>query len=287
MVASSGWGQASLSVALLAAYAVPYTLRARTLRRRGRPVPGWRQACFWAAVVVLIIAVNPVMGDAADRRLSMHMLEHVLIGDVAPLLVVLGLTGPLLAPLLRIPVVARLRSLNHPVAAVCIWLATLYVWHLRVAYEAAVRNDVVHVLEHASFFAAGLNLWLALLGPLPKPAWFGTGARLAYVIAVSVTGSALAYVFIWADTPLFPIYGTAGQGAAGGVMLLIHGILIIGLLGWLLWRAIQDAGRRQELAERAAAAGVTLAPQRIARAVAADGGRALAERVESGERFVD
>jgi putative membrane protein len=276
----SGWGQAGLSAALLAVYAVPYVRRARTLRQRGRPVPGWRLACFGAALLALLVAVSPVVERAADETLSVHMVEHVLIGDLAPLLLVLGLTGPLLAPLLRVPAVARLRAVSHPVVAFSLWAASLYLWHLRVAYEAAVRHELIHVLEHACFFVFGANLWLALLGPLPKPAWFGTGARLAYVVAVNLVGAGLAYAFAWADTALYPIYGADGQGAAGGVMLVEQSVVIVGLLGWLLYRALQDAERRQLLAERAVAAGVTLDRRRIARAVAADGGAELANRLE-------
>ncbi len=59
--------QVGLPVALLAAYGVPYALRARTLRRRGRPVPAWRIACFGGALVMLIAAVSPPVDAAADR----------------------------------------------------------------------------------------------------------------------------------------------------------------------------------------------------------------------------
>src|SRR3954470_8338515 len=93
---------------LLAAYAVPYGMRARTLRRRGRPVPAWRLACFTAGLVVLAGSVSPPVGEAADSRLAAHMAEHLALGDLAPLLLVLGLTGPLLAPALRLPAVRHL-----------------------------------------------------------------------------------------------------------------------------------------------------------------------------------
>ncbi len=248
----------------------------------GAPCRLWRLACFGLALVLLVLAVSPPVDRAADERLSAHMVEHVLIGDLAPLLVVLGVTGPLLAPLLRLPAAGRLRRLNHPVAALALWAASLYLWHLRAAYEAAVRDDVIHVLEHACFFAFGVNLWLALLGPLPKPAWFGTGARLGYVVAVNLVGAGLAYTLAWADRPLYPIYGMREQGAAGGVMLLEQSVVIVGLLGWLLWRALRDAERRQVLAERAAAAGIAVDRRRIARAVAADGGEELEGRLMSG-----
>jgi len=289
VLASSGWGQAGMSMALLAAYAAPYVVRARTLARAGRPVARWRRACFGAGLVLLALAVSPPVDVAANERLTAHMVEHLLIGDVAPLLVVLGLTGPLLAPLLRVPAVARARALSHPVVAVGLWAASLYLWHLRPAYEAAVAHDLVHVQEHACFFAFGANLWLALLGPLPRPDWFGNGARLAYVLAVWIAGSLLAYAFIWASHPFYPHYAAtaaaagrsavADQSAAGAVMLVEQSIVIVGLFGWLLARALRDAGQRQELAELAAAHGVAVDERRIARAVAADRGDALARRL--------
>jgi putative membrane protein len=289
VLATGGWTQAGVSLALVGAYATPYVVRVRTLRRRGQPVPGWRIGCFAAGLVLLAAAVSPAVDAAADERLSAHMLEHLAIGDLAPLALVLGLTRPLIAPLLRVPGVWRLRALAHPVAALALWAGSLYVWHLRFAYEAAVDHDLVHMLEHASFFAAATNLWFALLGPLPKPAWFGNGPRLAYVLAVWIGGSMLAYGFIWSGTAFYPHYvqtaasagrsATADQSGAGAAMLVEQSVVIVTLLGWLLARTLRDAGRREELAELAAAQGVALDDRRIARAVAAEQHDALARRL--------
>jgi putative membrane protein len=292
VLATVGWAQAGVSLALVGVYAVPYAVRARTLRARGRGVPAWRLACFGGGLLLLAAAVSPPVDVAADDRLSMHMLEHLVLGDVAPLLLALGLTGPLIAPLLRAPGIWRARWVAHPVVAVALWAGALYAWHLRFAYEAAVQHDLVHVLQHACFFAAGLNLWFALLGPLPKPVWFGNGARLAYVLAVWAAGMMLAYGFVWSSHAFYPHYlhtagyagrsATADQSAAGAVMLVEQSVVIVALLGWLLARALRDAGQRQELAELAADRGVPLDSRRIARAVAADQHEALARRMRSG-----
>jgi putative membrane protein len=280
MLASGGWSLAGLSTVVVALYAVPYLLRARTLARRGRPVAPWRLACFCAGLAVLAAAISPPVDVAADRRLAAHMAEHLAIGDLAPLLLVLGLTGPMLAPLLRSPGVWRLRWLAHPVVAVGLWAANLYLWHLRPAYEGAVEHDLVHVLQHACFFAFGANLWLALLGPLPKPAWFGGGARLAYVLAVRLSATTLAYAFVWAGRPFYPHYpDLSDQSAAGAVMLIEESVVMVGLFAWLLARALRDAGRREELAELAVACGVAVDERRIARAVAAGEDGALARRL--------
>jgi len=268
---------------LLAAYAVPYVLRARTLRRRGRPVPAWRLACFGGAVALLVVATSPPVGRLADRRLSAHMVEHLLIGDLAPLLAVLGCSGPLLAPLLRTPLAERLRGLAHPAVAFSLWAADLYLWHLPFAYEAAVRHDTVHVVQHACFFAFGFNLWLPLFGPLPKPAWFGNGARLGYVVAVRAGGFALGNALTWAHVTFYAHYRSpADQSAAGAVMMLEQMMVMLGLFAWLLAQVIREAGERQELAELAGAHGVELDERRIARAVTAGRGAALKERLEHG-----
>ncbi len=292
MLAVGGWSLAGLSSAVLALYAVPYLLRARTLARRGRPVASWRLVCFGAGLALLAMAVSPVVDEAADRRLSAHMAEHLAIGDVAPLLLVLGLTGPLLAPLLRAPGVWRVRGLAHPVVAVGLWAADLYLWHLRPAYEAAVDHELLHVLQHLCFFVFGVNLWLALLGPLPKPAWFGNGARLGYVLAVRLSSTMLAYAFVWAGSPFYPHYAetaaragrdpVADQSAAGAVMLVEESLVIVGLFAWLLARTLRDAGRRQDLADLATVHGVVLDERRIARAVSAGEGDALARRLREG-----
>src|SRR5581483_5935590 len=88
------------AVVVAVVYGVPYWLRTRTLARAGRAVPAWRRLCFAAGVLVLVAAVAPPIGTVADRRLWVHMSEHLMIGDIASLLVVLGLTGSVIAPVL-------------------------------------------------------------------------------------------------------------------------------------------------------------------------------------------
>src|SRR5437588_4958368 len=115
---------------LILLYWLPYHARVRTLARDGRAVPGWRQVCYAAGLIVLAIALSPPVDKLADQLLVAHMVEHLLIGDFAALLITLGCTGPLLAPLLRNPVIARLRVLAHPAVAVVVWMVNFYVWHL-------------------------------------------------------------------------------------------------------------------------------------------------------------
>src|SRR5829696_765576 len=148
----------------IAALGVAYWSRARTLRRRGTPVPAWRQASFAFSLVLLGVADQM---PYEDEYFFVHMLQHVVIGDLAALAFVLGLSGPLLRPLLAIGPISRLRVLAHPLVALPLWTLNLYVWHLPRLYEAAIDHGAVHALEHIFFFTTGVLMWAAVVQPRP------------------------------------------------------------------------------------------------------------------------
>jgi putative membrane protein len=269
-----------VGVLVFAAYAIPYAIRARTLARRGRPVPAWRIWCFGGGLAVLAAAVSPPVLDLAGSRFVAHMAEHLLIADVAALLLVLGLTGPLLAPLLRVRAIERLRVLSHPVAALSLWAANLYLWHLAWAYEGALRYELVHVGQHLLFLLLGINLWMPLFGPFPKPAWFGNAAQLLYIVVVRLTGAVLANVFVWSGTVFYGWYGDLeDQSAAGAVMMVEESVVTVALFGWLFLKWMREGDERQEILELANARGIELDERRVARAVAAGRGDDLRQRL--------
>ena len=168
---------AAIQIGPLVLMGLLYARRAHTLASTRNPVPGWRQACFYAGFVVIAVALTS-LGGKSEELLYVHMIEHLLLGDIAALLIVLGLTGPLIAPILKIPLFDRLRVLAHPVVAFPLWAVDLYVWHLPVFYQAALRHSSIHALQHAMFLGMGINMWMCLFGPLPMPQWFGNLGRL-------------------------------------------------------------------------------------------------------------
>jgi putative membrane protein len=267
---------------------IPYHLRSRTLAAHGRPVPRWRYGCYVAGLLVLEIAVSPPVDTLSDQLLMVHMAEHLLIGDIAALLLVLGMTGPMIAPLLRNRIIARLRVLTHPVVAIVVWAGNFYLWHLPYLYQAALRHDALHALEHATFLAFGIAVYMALLGPLPKPAWFTNAARLVYIVAVRLAGTVLANVLVFGGV-FYPIYHSgdalwhigsgADQVAAGGLMMVEESFLTIGLFCWLFLRVARENEERQALLDFAIAHGLELDGRRAARAVAAGRSAELWDRL--------
>lgn len=275
-------------------YVALFGRRAQTLVHERRPIERWRVVSFVGGVVLMAAVQLPPFDDWADQVLITHMVQHIVIGDLASLLIVLGLTGPVLQPLLRIRATRPVRVLAHPVVALVLWTADLYVWHVPFFYQLAVRHDLVHALEHMCFLWFGVLMWLALVGPLPKPAWFGNWGRLLYVVGVRLVGAVLANVLIWTQTVLYPVYNAgdrarglnplSDQNIAGAVMMIEESILTILLLGWLFYRfALQDE-QRQALLDLADQRGIELSDERAARAAAAGASDRLRERLMEDNR---
>jgi len=270
---------------------VLYALRAHHLETTPRAVPRWRQACFYSGLTLAVVTLASPLGHISDELFFAHMVEHLILGDVCALLLVLGLTGPLLAPVLRIHFFDRMRVLTHPLVALPLWAINLYAWHLTALHEAAVHHAGVHALQHLLFITLGANMWMCLFGPLPKPAWFGNLAQLGYIISVRLIGAILGNIFVFGGAAFYDVYAkgeahwnispTADQNVAGAIMMVEGSILTILLFAWLFNKSARESDERQELLELAQARGYELTEQRAARAVAAGRGADLRARIEA------
>ena len=235
------WTFDPLQLAPVVLAAFGYALRARTLRRRGTPLPRWRIGVFSLGIALLVLAFASPVAAIGERELfSFHMLQHVVIGDLAPLCLLAGLSGPMLRPLLALRPVERLRVLANPAVALPIWALNLYLWHVPFLYEAAVNHSVVHALEHICFFSAGVVVWLPVLETLPAPEWFGTGPKLAYIAVVRLVETVLGNVFVWSGAVFYGVYARGDelwgisplqdQGLAGAVMMIEGSLITIAAL---------------------------------------------------------
>jgi cytochrome c oxidase assembly factor CtaG len=270
--ASTTWSFEPLQLVPLALGAVLYWKRARTLARRGTPVAEWRYFLFSLGVALVVVAlVSPIATLGEEESFAFHMVQHLLLGDLAPLCIVAGLTGPLLRPLLSVRAIRALRFLAHPLVALPLWTSNLFLWHIPYFWEAALRHDSVHALEHVCFFTAGAIMWAAVVELLPGPEWFGTGAKMGYVLVVRLVSTVLGNVLVWAGTPFYTLYeeahrpwglsAEADQGIAGAVMMIEGSLVTIAALAWLFLRLAEEGELRQRLLERG------LDPRAVQRAV--------------------
>jgi cytochrome c oxidase assembly factor CtaG len=267
----SPWSLEPLQVAPTVIVSFLYLRRTRTLAVSGRQVPFGRRLAFWTGIGLVVLALNsPIDALGEEHFFFLHMTQHVLLGDLAPLCFVYGLTGPVLRPVLAIRVVDRLRFLTHPLVALPVWAVDLYLWHIPFFYDAALHHDSIHAFEHFCFFTGGSLMWAPVLETLPAPAWFGTGMKLGYIAAVRLIETILANVFIWSSHSFYGVYRHAAEWGItpvhdqnlGGIVMMGEGSLVtIVALAWLFLRLAAESETRQRLIEQG------LDPRQVQRAV--------------------
>jgi cytochrome c oxidase assembly factor CtaG len=235
------------------------------LRRRGRNdhAPVWRLAAFWAGLWLAVLAlVSPIDAIGEEYLLSVHMLQHVLIGDVAAALILLSVTGPIvffllpapvLGPLARLAPLRRLvTTLARPGVALAVWATAIATWHVPSFYEAALRTQWVHDLEHVTFVFAGVLLWFQLLDPARRGA-LTRGGRVGLAVIVFAAGQVLSSVLLFSGRVLYGSYALqderlldlsplTDQRLAGAVMMAEQAVTL-GLVAMALLLAADDEGR--------------------------------------------
>ncbi|HZB06075.1 MAG TPA: cytochrome c oxidase assembly protein [Thermoleophilaceae bacterium] len=243
-----------------------YAWRFREVRREigGRGATWLHALAFAGAVLALLGAlVTPVEGLGEDYLFSAHMVQHVLLGDIAPLLLLLSLSRVMLRPVTRrlMRVERALGPLASPPAAIVLWLGTMYLWHIPALYDAATENALLHLLEHASFFAAGVALWWPLVQPIPMRRGLTGLQPLGYIAAAKGGLAALGLFLAWSSTAHYPHYEDApriwslsaveDQNVAGVIMMVEQSLTLVLVMVWLftrmLTRSEQDELRRERL----------------------------------------
>jgi putative membrane protein len=190
------------------------------LRRRGRrDHAGWTHACpFLLGIVVLALAlVSPVHAAGDEYLVSAHMLQHVMIGDLAPALLILGIRGPLILFMLPAPVLRgvagtmwlrrTLGFLLRPKPSFVVWALTMAVWHVPAIYDAALARPWLHDLEHASFLAAGLLVWSVLIDPARRGELDLRG-RILYAGALFATAHLFIHPVLLSGSAVYDSYAS-------------------------------------------------------------------------------
>jgi cytochrome c oxidase assembly factor CtaG len=228
----------------------------------GRAPPARRTAARAAAVgalATLILAVaSPVAGLAQGGMFAAHMAQHVLIGAVAPLLVLLALPravprAPRGGP--RVPPV-----LLHPAVTFTAWVGSTVVWLWPAVHHQVYMHQSLWVLQQVSFFAFGIGLWAPVTERLaPAPVWFATWAKTLYMVGVWCVGLTMANVYWFAGSAFYSSHTAAArawgisaiqdQANAGTVMMATHCFLAFGAIAVLFFRQSREDSLRQRLIE--------------------------------------
>jgi len=259
----SSWDPAPLVLGLAALATMRFWQGFCRLRRRGRgDRAGWdRPALFTLGLAFAVLPLVSPLDRVGDRYLiSAHMLQHVLIGDAAPALLLLSLRGPLLAfvlPALAGRLLARVERL--PVwASIAVWAAAVGAWHVPAAYDYALTHQAVHDLEHASFVAAGFLVWTQLIDPARRRR-LSTGQRLAFAGCLFALGQLLADV-LFLSGPLYPAYAAqpvrllgltpAADQQLAGLAMMAEQTVALGLFAALLLRSAFRSSAASTLSRR-------------------------------------
>jgi putative membrane protein len=261
-----------------------YVRALRVLGRRGVSVPRGQVACWHVGLGLQAIALLSPLGSLADELLSAHMAEHLLLADLGAPLLLAGLRNPVLAFFLPRGVLvavarrrrlrAAFRALRQPLVAIPVYAVVLYGWHLSFAFEAAVRNELVHVLQHASFILAGILVWWPALEP-KRRRLRGELWKIGHIIAARMVGMFLGMAFVLMREPVYTgVYGSgerrgfdalADQQTAGAMMVALDIAIMVFALAFFFWHAGQQYDR-----DEAAAAGAEAAARPEGAAEAAD-----------------
>jgi cytochrome c oxidase assembly factor CtaG len=230
------------------------------------------QALAFAGGMLALLGalVSPLDGLGEDYLFSAHMLQHVLLGDVAPLLILLSLSRVILRPVTRrlTSIERKLGPVATPGGCLVIWLTLMYVWHIPALYDAATAHPLIHLFEHLSFFLAGLALWWPLIEPIPmrRPL---TGLQPVAYIATAKAGLAVLGVYLtWSASSIYDYYQRTpriwglspieDQNVAGVIMMveqsLTLAVVLVALFVKMLGRSETEQLRRERLEEREAEA---------------------------------
>ena len=270
MPVDSGWTFAPIVLLALAAYLGIYVWRWRISRAEGGPraAPVSKLVLWITGIACLFVALVSPVDQLGEQLASMHMVQHLLIADLAPIALTLALTKHILRPATRrIQRVERAAGpFGHPVFGVVAYVAAMWIWHVPYLYEAALEHGTVHVLEHLSFAAAGLLYWWHLLSPIRSRLRLGGLGPVLYMASTKILVGFLGILLAFSPEVLYSFYEVGpdssrwglsaldDQRVAGLIMALVQSIVMGLALAYLFERMLVESEEEDQRAERYGAA---------------------------------
>jgi putative membrane protein len=266
----AGWTIAPIVLLALAAYVAIYVWRWRSSRAEGGPraAPAGKLVLWVTGVFCLFLALVSPIDRLGEQLASMHMVQHLLIADLAPICLTLALTKHILRPVTR-----RIQRLEraagpfgHPAFGVVAYVGAMWMWHVPLLYEAALEHGSIHVLEHLTFAAAGLLYWWHLLSPSRSRLRLGGIGPVLYMASTKILVGFLGILLAFSPDVLFHVYEVGpdstrwglspldDQRVAGLIMALEQSIVMGIALAYLFVRMLSESEEEDRRAERYGAA---------------------------------
>ncbi len=253
----ASWSFVPGAIAVVAILTVVYV-------RRWRAVDGSvaRLTSFLAGMTLVLVALVSPVDRLAEQLFFMHMTQHLLLIDLAPILVLLGLTKVILRPATRrlVRLEKAAGPLAHPVFAIGLYVAVMWIWHIPAMYDAALEHPVVHVLEHVLFSIAGGLYWWHLLSPIRSRKRLGGMGPIMYMVSTKILVGLLGVGLAFAPGAIYDFYdrqpgywglGAGTDQAIGGLIMATEQSIVMGVaLAYLFVRALEESNRRNEREER-------------------------------------
>lgn len=253
------------------ALAVYWTMYRRASRAPGKGPNITHWLPYGCGVALLAAALLSPLVEAADHILWAHTLQHVLLSDIAPALLLIGVRAPILPLGLgrgALRFVARkgtagavFEVLKSPWVALPLWAICQWVWSYPPLFQAANVSEPLHLLEHASLFYSGIFLWWVVVDPLPSERQRPRMGRLAVLGFSRIATATICLPMTFLSTTLYPGYAQIAHRAgrspltdqqlAGASMCFIE-LLVFGIaFAVVLLDALGREERAFELSSRA------------------------------------
>jgi putative membrane protein len=260
----SAWNMSPLVIGALVVAAIAYLRGLRRLGHAGHTLIGHRrEAAFYAGLVCAGVALLSPLDALSDTLFSAHMVQHlVLILCAAPLVIYGAPTVPLL---LCLPVRFRrplqrwrhkraqvLAVLGGPLLVWALHTGAMWAWHQPALYEAGLRDETLHAIEHSILLVTALLVWgIAIPAPRSRPRY---GAAIALVFGTALQSGALGAILTFATTRLYSVHAQGpsmwgfsqlqDQQLAGAIMWIPAGAVYFVSIAVLCRRWLSDEPRR-------------------------------------------
>jgi putative membrane protein len=259
---TSPWSSWPFEPEILAGVSIAAALYLTGLAKRyGRTasISALRHASFFAGLAVLLVALQSPLDALADHSFTMHQVQHLLLGALGPMLLLLAAPQTLLvagmpdamrkfvlAPLLvNRSVQATFAFLAHPVIATFVLIAAVYFWHLPKYHNLAVIDVPIHYTMHITMLVSGLFFFWRVLDPRPAPVGASYGVRVIMSSAAMAGSMPLSAYITFKSSVLYPAYDMKGRlwdlsalldERFGGLIMWIPGGIVFGVLLLIVMR---------------------------------------------------